>query len=353
VAVLSTAALCSRASDLLQTLDAEISSLYEKSKPSIVRVSSVRQIHIGNFSLPQRRAGTAFFIDEQGHLLTAGSVVEEADACTIEWDGQQVPVKIVGRDPQTNLALLQADVQPAPLRLGNSDELRVGSMVVAIGFPFDLPSEPSVGFVSGIEIQSGGHMFVTSHVRAGCKLRPGQGGAPLFNTHGEVVGVAVAAHSDDQSYALPINAAKKVANDFLQFGETHHGWVGLGITQRKDSSEGCLEGTKVVVQQVYSNTPAALAGFRDNDVLLKITTNRVHSIADVLNRIFYYHCGERVGFTVLRDGEEKDLTLVVADRPVSENAAAVSLPPLPPGALPHGGQLRIVPASQQQLPLSK
>ena len=138
---------------------------------------------------------------------------------------------------QTNLALLKIEPESGTatpfLLQGNSDELRVGSMVIAIGFPYDMPSEPVVGFVGGLDVQRGGHLFAPSHIRAECRLKPGQGGGPLLNVRGEVVGIAVAAHMDDQCCALPINAARKISADILESGQPQHAWVGLGVSERQ------------------------------------------------------------------------------------------------------------------------
>jgi serine protease Do len=345
-----------RAAGLLETIDSEVSSLYEKSKDAIVKVHAERRLQINNLSLsPAHRVGTGFFITGDGLLLTTDAVVDEADACWIEWHGEHVPAGIVGHDPRTNVALLRIDPEKCVgvgrqmpfLREGNSDELRVGSMVIAIGFPFELPSAPSVGFVSGIDIKRGSHVFVTSHIRAGCKLSRGQGGGPLLNVRGEVVGIAVAADTDDQCYALPINAVQKVRADFLKFGQAQHVWVGLGIAERRkiEPSSG-LEDLQLIVQQVFSNTPAAQAGFQDHDVLVRISTNHVRDLADVLNTIFYHRSGERVSFTVLRDRQEHTFDLTVGTQPVPQPIAGAPLPQSSPNG--PSQLLTIVPAAQSR-----
>ncbi len=337
-----------RAGSLLETIDREVSSLYDQSQDAIVKIHATRQVSpIGIPLQPGHRIGTGFFIDDAGRLLTVAAVVTEADRCWIEWRGKSIDAEVLGLDPATNLALLKIDPALAVeageklphLTLGDSDKVRVGSMVIAIGFPFDLPSAPSVGFVSGIDIQTGSRVFVTSHIRAGCKLSPGQGGGPLLNASGEVVGIAVAAHAGDQAYALPVNAAKKLVADFLGYGQACYGWVGLNVGQRRRVwPEGTMEDTQVFVQQVFSNTPASVAGFRNEDLLVAIKTNNVRRLADVLNTMFYYHVGDHVEFTILRDGAQTNITLIVGQRPADENetsaTAAVPLPINRPAALP-------------------
>ena len=336
-----------RAESLLETMDAEVSSLYQKSRNAIVKVHAQRVAILNGLAVfaERPRIGTGFFIDGRGRLLTAATVVAGTDNCWIDWGSQRVPAKVLGVDSDINLALLQVD--PAKcvgpdhetpfLAQGDSDDLKVGSMVIAIGFPRDLPSTPLVGFVGGFDIKCGTHVFPTSYLRAGCKLAPGEGGGPLLNARGEAVGIAIAAHGDDQCYALPINAAKKAVADMLQGGHVQHGWVGLAVSERQILP---ADRWQVVVQQVYSNSPAAQAGFHEQDVVLRIFTNDIQHVADVLNTMFLRHYGEPVSFSISRNGETQQVTVIIGQRPVEE-ASAPQLP-LPPARPP---SLILVPTS--------
>ncbi len=162
---------------LLETMDQEVSSIYEKSRDAVVRIHAQRQFQIGNWVLlPTYRIATGFFVDKDGHILTTATAVDDVDTCWIDWRGQRITARVVGRDPQTNVAVLQINPEngtPTPfLPQGDSDVVRVGSLVIAIAFPYDFPSAPVVGFVSGLEIQSNGHVFPTTHIRAGCRSVP-------------------------------------------------------------------------------------------------------------------------------------------------------------------------------------
>jgi serine protease Do len=317
---------------LLESIDSEVCSIFDKSKPAVVKVHATRTMPASGLPLlPAHRVGTGFFISEEGCLLTSASVVEDATECWIDWQGRRVPARIVGRDAGSGIAMLAVDPQQCAgpqeklpfLVKGNSDDLRVGSMVIAVGYPYDLPSAPSVGFVTGMDIQRGGRPFATTHIRTGCRLSPGQGGGPVLNTRGEVVGIAVAAHPDGHSYALPIGAAAKVCAEFEKYGCARRGWVGLSVGERRKVwPEAGLTETHVYVRQVFSNTPAAEVGFRDGDILIRIQTNDVPRIADVLNTMFYSRVGDRLMFTVLREGQTNDLTLTVGERPVEEPLVA-------------------------------
>jgi len=340
------------AASQLETMEQEVSAICEKSRDAVVKIHAQREFQIGGLPfLPGERVGSGFFIDKDGHILTAATVVDDADTCWIEWRGQKINARIIGRDPQTNLALLKIEPEAGTttpfLPQGNSDELHVGSMVIAFGFPYDLPSMPVVGFVGGWDIQSGGHVFATSHIRAGCRLSRGQGGGPVLNVHGQVIGIAVAAYMDDQCYVLPINAARKITADILQYGAAQHTWVGLGVSERHLALNPTEAGqSEVFVQQIYSNTPAASAGFHIGDVVVSIASNEVHHSADVLNTMFYHHVGDAVEFTVLRNGEERKLLLTVGARPPQEAFGFEPVQQVPAPRPPVRWPV-IVPASQQ------
>jgi S1-C subfamily serine protease len=169
----------------------------------------------------------------------------------------------------------------------------------------------------------------------------------MLNVRGEVIGIAVAAHTDDQCYALPINAAYKICGDILQFGKPQYTWVGLGVSERQLAINPTVSNQwQVFIQQIYSNTPAATAGFHNGDTLLSITSNKVHRSADVLNTMFCHRIGDTVEFTVLRDGQEQKLLLIVAARPPQESFSAQALPQADPPK-PPGQWLTVVPASQE------
>lgn len=324
-----------RAASQLETMDREVSALYERNRDAIVRVHTQRRpVFPYGAAL---RVGTGFFIDNDGHLLTSATVVESADKCWIDWRGKKIPARVVGQDPLTSLAVLQVPPDQCVgsgeklpvLKLGNSDELKTGSMLVTIGFPFDQPSAPTVGFIQGFDIKCGARTFITSHIRADSRLQPGQSGGPAFNTRGEVVGLAVAAHRDDQCYILPVNAAAKVFADILKRGAPQYGWVGLSVTERRLSLlDTAATPWEVFIEEVCSNAPAAAAGFRQQDILIRIETNEVRRAADILNVMFRKCAGDKVTLTVVRSGTTQEVHLVIGTRPAEETGIA-SRPSLP------------------------
>jgi len=320
------------AGSALETMDAEVASLYERSQDAVIRVHAEGTTELAHAPFGQsHRVSSGFFIDADGRFVTAGTLVEDASKIWTDWHGRHLSARLLGRDPLTNLALLQVEAgQPTPhLPLGNSADLRVGSMVVAIGFPYELPSAPVVGFVAGFDISCGRRIFPVNHIRAGCRLSPGQGGGPLLNTRGEVVGLVVAAHGDDQCFSLPANAMKKICTDIVNHGAPQYPWVGLDVSEHQFTNT--LAGApqwQVFVREIFSNTPAATAGFQAHDILLSIATNEIHRSADVLNTMFFQCGGETLQIAVLRDGATQEVKIIVGQRPTEPDPVVRAIPVL-------------------------
>jgi S1-C subfamily serine protease len=335
-----------RAESMLELVNREVAAIYERSKFAIVKVHASRPyMATGRQTIQWQRVGTGFFIDTNGTILTTSSVAEQGETFWIEWDNQKIPMRLVGSDPHSRLAVMKIDAEKFPtaqiktplLPVGNTSDLKVGSLVILIGHPYDLPSAPSVGFVGGFDIQCGGHYFVTNHIRSTSRLSPGQQGGPLLNIRGEVVGVPVAAHLDDQSYAVPIQAAKRIWTELLEKGRVDYGWIGMTVTERavpsatptNAPSTGALPMpiTEVVVTQVLPDTPAARAGLTNGDVVMQVYTNDVRRIADVLNTMFGFRDGDQLPVKVLRNDAMMQLNMIVAPMPATTARNARSLAP--------------------------
>ncbi len=306
-------------SNALESVDRDVKTVFNNSRQAVVKIHAHRQSADNDLaSTPSHRVGTGFFVSNDGLVLTAGTVIGDADTCWVEWQDEKLPAHIVGRCPRVNLAVLKVqkrDAEFPALKTCGAPDYAVGSLVIALGYPYDLPAAPVVGFIQGIDIRRGDRLFPTSHIRANCRLNPGQGGGPLLNAKGEVIGVIVAAHMDDQAYALPICAAKKVYKDIVATGQAQHPWVGLEVSERElDVESTPLNRWQVYVRQVISNTPAAQAGFQDRDLIVRIGTNSVHRLADVLDSVFLHHAGDQLDFTVVRRGKEEPVALTLGGR---------------------------------------
>jgi S1-C subfamily serine protease len=159
--------------------------------------------------------------------------------------------------------------------------------------------------------------------------------------------MAVAAHMDDECCALPINAARKISADILEFGQAQHPWVGLGVSERQLAINPTQSNQwQVFIQQIYSNTPASSVGFRDGDIFVSISSNEVHRLADILNTMFYHRVGDKVEFTMLRNGGQEKFLLVVVARPAQEPFGSTPVPQIGPSQ--QNQWPTMVPASQDQ-----
>jgi serine protease Do len=198
--------------------------------------------------------------------------------------------------------------------------------VLTIGYPLDLPLTPSFGTIGGFDINVGNSYFATRHIRANLPVQRGEGGAPLLNMQGEVIGILIASLDGGRaSYALPIEAAEKVRMDFLRFGDVRPGWIGIEIEPGE-----AISGSTARVADLLPEGPGVRAGLRKGDVILKVGDRTVQSPEDVRDAAFFITAQDELGITVLRDGGELQLAVQPVDPPgASRTAFGGQQPPAP------------------------
>ena len=272
----------------------------------------------------QSGLGTGFIIDREGYIVTNNHVVEDADKIKVVLqDEREFEATIVGRDPQTDLALIKvaSDKDLPAVPLGRSSELEVGEWVVAIGNPFGLEHTVTAGIVSakGRMIGSGPY---DDYIQTDASINPGNSGGPLLNMQGEVVGIntAIIASGQGIGFAIPIDMANDIVTQLKAEGEVTRGWLGVTIQDLKGdlaSYYDLEEGRGVLVTQVVPGDPADKAGIRPNDIILEVDDTEVNSSRALTTKAAGLAVGERVDVTVLRNGKEKNLTLKVGRRPLT------------------------------------
>jgi serine protease Do len=299
----------------------EVSGVYEKAAPAVVRIRATDG--------PEQLAGTGFFVDNQGTVLTAYAVVGQAKEATVDAGGRSYTAKILGRDPRSGVALLKIKAGETPfLILGESGGLRPASAVVSVAFPYDLKAEPTFGFVAGFDVKYLTRFFATTHIRANLPIKPGQIGGPLLDSQGKVVGLLMLEIDEGKAcYALPVEAAAKVAADIERFGEPRHGWMGVGVMPDRSRLE---RAAPVFVDRLYKGTPAEKSGLRAGDEVISIGDRPVREPSDVLDSAFFASVGEKIPVKVRRNGKEQTFTITVATRP--ESSRIVEPAPLFPDA---------------------
>ncbi len=284
----------------------EVSSVFDKAKPAVIKVRSGDQ----SFVL----AGTGFFIDGHGTVLTSSTVVGTNATAKVEINGVQMDAKVLGSDARSGLAMLKVAYDGTSfLTLSHSTDLRTGYGVVAIGYPLDLPASPSQGLISGFDVRYMNQFFSTTHIHVSAPLTPGEVGGPLLNMRGEVIGLVVPSPDDGRSiYALPVEAVQKIITDFNQYGRAKHGWVGVNVVEVPDTDH---DGRTVRVVQVEHGTPASKSGLQAGDIVMRIDSREIYRPSDVLDASFFSRVGGNLNVVVRRDAKLLNYTFAVIERP--------------------------------------
>jgi len=283
------------------SISREVKEIFEKSGKAVVKIRGTDE-H-GDLS------GTGFFIDPAGMIYTAYSVGGDTENLTVEFEGKTYPARLMMADLRSGIAILKADIATPALPIGKSETMEVATPVMAIGYPLDLPSTPSFGMVAGFDRKFLDRYFSTTHVRVNLPTQRGEAGAPLLNFKGEVVGILVAQIENGSAcYALPIDAAEKIRNDFIRFGEARHGWIGINVTQAPKP----VDGSTAEMTEIMKDTPAYGSGIKPGDILLQVGKMQVRQPEDVIDASFFLTAGDNVPITVMR-GSEKMTFEVKAD----------------------------------------
>lgn len=232
----------------------------------------------------QRSLGSGFIIDKDGFIVTNNHVVENADKIKVKLkNGKEFDAEIVGKDPKTDLALIKIEsTEDLPsLKAGDSDKLKVGEWVVAIGSPFGLEQTVTAGIVSakGRVIGSGPY---DDFIQTDASINPGNSGGPLLNMDGEVIGIntAIVASGQGIGFAIPINLAKRIVDQLKERGQVTRGWLGVSI---QNISEGLaeyygIEDSKgVLVAEVLPGSPAEEAGMKAKDIIFEVDDQKVET----------------------------------------------------------------------------
>ncbi|HWZ35824.1 MAG TPA: Do family serine endopeptidase, partial [Mucilaginibacter sp.] len=297
-------------------------------------------------SQPQMASGSGVIISPDGYIVTNNHVVAKADKIEITTnDHRRFTAKVIGTDPNTDLALIKIDAENLPIvKLGNSDEARVGEWVLAVGNPFNLTSTVTAGIVSakgrGIGIigqedndedsnpfgptrNSGQPKVKTgieSFIQTDAAINPGNSGGALVNTRGELIGInsAIASHTgsyEGYGFAIPINLAKKVLNDIKKYGAVKRGMIGVTFADlsETDKSQGINtdKTNGLYVTSVLPNSAGQAAGLKEGDIITKVEGNTVYESSDLQERVARLQPGDKINLTVARGNSEKNVTVTL------------------------------------------
>jgi S1-C subfamily serine protease len=335
----------------LADVQGQIEAIYAAAAPAVVHITS-RAFATDwlNQAMPQEGTGSGFLFDDQGHIATNYHVVADADEITVAMaDGSVYPAVVVGEDPSTDLAVIrvQAVNLPRPLPLADSDRLRVGQVVLAIGNPFGLDLSMTMGIISslGRVIETPNARFVGEAIQTDAPINPGNSGGPLLDIEGRVIGVNSQIISPSRAsagvgFAVSSNTVRRVVPQLIAEGAFPHPWIGvtmLTLTPERVSALNAAgadiqaeEG--VMILDVVQGSPADVAGLRGGqdtvqiqgtripvggDVIIRLNTQPVASDRDLVVYLDTQTAvGQEVTVRFLRGAEEMSTTVLLAQRPL-------------------------------------
>jgi S1-C subfamily serine protease len=331
-------------------LEAQVEAVYDKAGPAVVHITS-RVITYDFFMqpVPQEGTGSGFVYDSEGHVITNYHVVADAESVSVALAaGGVYTATIVGTDSSNDLAVVRIEAEdlPAPISLGDSDRLRVGQFVVAIGNPFGLDRTLTVGVISALSrvIQSPDSRFIGEAIQTDAAINPGNSGGPLLDLEGRVIGVNAQIVSPSQAsagigFAIPVNTVRRVVPQLIAKGHYPHPWLGVSILPFDSPGARILReaGMNVpvdkglLVAEVVPGGPVAVAGIRAGDRVVSIGNTRIPVGGDIITAIngepianfeeltVYLESetqvGDEVEVTLIRDGQEMTVSVTLAERP--------------------------------------
>ena len=278
----------------------------------------------GNRQREVRGFGSGVIVSADGYIVTNNHVIEEADAVDVTLnDKRTFAAEVVGRDPSTDIALLKVKATGLPfIKFGNSDAIRLGEWVLAVGNPFNLTSTVTAGIVSARGRSLGlldNQYRIESFIQTDAALNQGNSGGALVNTRGDLIGITTAIISPSgayagNSFAVPSSIVMKVYEDLKQFGEVQRGLMGVNITDVNAEiakNENLKEIKGVYLTGVVDDGAAKAAGLAEKDVIIAINGQSVETTADLQEKVNRFRPGDKVEVTYLRKGRQDNKTVVL------------------------------------------
>ena len=322
-------------SDIYRAQDA-FAAVYDKAKDSVVNIRTKSTIVVETynpleaflFGTSGRRRekketgslGSGFIISSDGYIMTNNHVISGADEIYVKMsDGQEYLAKLVGTSPEVDIAILKvmANRTFKPLKFANSDNIKIGHWAIAFGNPLGLNSSMTVGVIGASGRSSLGIEQVENFIQTDAAINQGNSGGPLLNINGDVIGVNTAIYSTNGgsvglSFAIPSNLASNVRDSILKSGRYERPYIGISVldlTQEIKKQRNIPYSTGIMVQQVYSGSPAAKYGLKVGDIILEINGKTVTSAGAFIGELAAKKVGETVNLKVFSGGKEKNISM--------------------------------------------
>lgn len=286
-------------------------------------------------------SGSGVIISEDGYIVTNNHVVEKADRISVHLnDRRQFEARVVGRDPSTDIALLKVDATDlSPIPFGNSDEVRVGQWVLAVGNPMNLTSTVTAGIVSAkarninlLQYDPAKDIFpIESFIQTDAAVNPGNSGGALVNTAGELIGINTAIASTTGAYAgysfaVPVSIVRKVTSDLIEFGSVQRAYIGVNIRDLDPElakQAGLSRVSGVYVSGITEGGAAQDAGLKEGDVIVRVGRIAVSNVPQLQEQVGRFRPGDKVPVTYMRNGREHVVDMVLRGRDGNTTVARV------------------------------
>ena len=273
----------------------------------------------------QAGLGSGVIVSPSGYVLTNNHVIEEADAIEVVLnDGRRTQAKVMGTDPETDLAILKIELDRLPvITLGDSDGLQIGDQVLAIGNPFGVGQTVTSGIVSALGRTQLGINTFENFIQTDAAINPGNSGGALVDIRGELMGINTAIYSRSGGsmgigFAIPTSTARSVMEAIVKDGQVTRGWIGVepqDLNPELAQTFGVTREEGVIVTGVLQNGPAAQAGLQPGDVIVAVAGEPVRNVPELLSKVAMLKPGEKATITAARSDKELELTVVPGKRP--------------------------------------
>ncbi len=307
-----------------------VPAVVKKAMPSVVGITTITVEQDIFFGIRKGEGvGTGVIVDNRGYILTNSHVINDGKTEEVKvllYDGRTLKADVLWQDPLLDLAIVKVNAQNLPVAsLGNSDQLTVGELTIAIGNPLGLAFERTVtsGIISGLErsIALNEIESIEGLVQTDASINPGNSGGPLLNAKGEVIGINTAKIQTGEGlgFAIPINTAKPIVDEFIKKGEFTKVYLGIkgDNVQRYIMQYGNNLGTEqgVLVYKVYSNSPVSRGGIKEGDVILAINNKNISTMGQLVRQLYQYRPGDKVKIEILRAGKKITREIVLEAMP--------------------------------------
>jgi serine protease DegQ len=276
---------------------------------------------------PQVGLGSGVIVSSSGYILTNNHVVESADEIEVILnDSRRASAKVIGTDPDTDLAVLKIDLERLPaIVLGNSDNLQVGDQVLAIGNPFGVGQTVTGGIVSALGRNQLGINTFENFIQTDAAINPGNSGGALVDTNGNLLGINTAIYSRSGGsmgigFAIPVSTARMVMDSIVKDGQVTRGWIGVepnDLSPELAETFGIKATKGVIITGVLQNGPAAQAGIHPGDVITGVAGKAIGNVSELLAGVAALKPGTAAKFSVLRRGDKLELDVTPGVRPKS------------------------------------